>query len=168
MPYCTIDDVKDLLNENEVAALLDDDANSAIDGTRDENVIVKAGRYIFGKIRSHYSNLNPATLTPGVDVPEELTTLCAELAAWYIRARQEFRDQDEWTRITTEIKEIGNGEAQISAPTTRLPDSTTRGRAKEYSDRTLQGYGEQPRGADSSGLNEPYSDFDESPNDLNP
>lgn len=168
MAYCTEDEVAELLNADTVKALADDEANGAIDGNLVTNLIVKAGRKLFTYIRAHYSDLDPQTLTAGSggDVPPELASLCAELVSWQLHSRQGIRDQEEYQRIINEAKDIGNGDAQLSSPTTRVPDSTVRGRAKVFSDKTLRRFGESPVGSDDFDLNEPFSSVPSDVNDV--
>ena len=165
MPYSAVADVQKAFNSLRVVSLADDDANATADTLVIENLIDDADGYIYSHFRHLYTNLAPADLTAGVDVPQELRWASTQYTVVLLKRRQGINDRDALEEVTRWLDKVAAGDISLDAVSTRLPDSTVRGRAKVFSDKSLDGYGEPAPGS-TTDKNDFFTDQDPSPNDF--
>jgi phage gp36-like protein len=162
--YSTTSDVQKAFNANRVTSLADDDA----DGTADTNVISQliddADAYIYSHIRHLHTNLAPDDLTAGSDVPNDLRWASTHRTVILLKRRQGLNVRDDQEELERWLDKLVAGDISLDAATTRLPDSTSRGRAKVFSDKTLNNYGEPAPGG-STDANDFFTNQDGSSND---
>lgn len=165
MAYSTASDVQKAFNADRVTSLADDDADGTADTNVIGNLIDDADAFIYSHIRHLYTNLDPDDLVAGTDVPNELRWASSQLAAVFLKRRQGINDQITYDQIERWLDKVAAGDISLQAATTRLPDSTVRGRRKVFSDKELDRMGEPAPGSDGVDNNDFFTNQDTSSND---
>ncbi len=166
MAYSVAGDVQKAFNADRITSLADDDADGTADTDVIGNLIDDADAFIYSHIRHLYTNLDPDDLTAGTDVPNELRWASSQLAAVFLKRRQGINDIQTYEQVERWLDKVAQGEISLQAATTRLPDSTTRGREKDFSDKSLDNYGEPAPGIDAGTDNTFFQDQGSDRNDF--
>lgn len=107
MSYCTLEDIKKLIQERFIIQLTDDESLGVVNTDRVDEAIRKAGSLIDGYCSKRYD-------TPFSTVPELIRTLSIDLAVYFIYARNSNETMPElravaYERAMEELQKIENG-----------------------------------------------------------
>ncbi len=133
MAYHVEADIRFRFNTFHVGELADDDGSGGADPGVIAAIIASSDQELFSIFGSRYPSADPATITT---VPAILRDKAADLSIYYLKRRQDRGgrplDRDE---IILWAEKVADGTYIIPGLTPELPESTTEGRAKVFSDR---------------------------------
>ena len=109
MPYCTIDDIKDQIDEAILIQLTDDEGTGSVNETRVSAAIAKAD----GEIDSYLSGRYTVPLSP---VPEIVEKFSVDISIWNLYARRSIVEEMREKRYNAAVKlliSINKGDATL-------------------------------------------------------